>query len=155
VKPSSSGWLIVKDHPTQWDKSTNDKAGMQFLSARADCEKLAVTINLGPIAESRLYKIAHCNSFSGLGISRDAGGIVVGRSRDQPRPKQSQKNIRPFSGRFLDLVLGGIHGTQFHTYCKIFLCSAAESSCLVRRYRISGPTSVKPFAVQRARKLLQ
>jgi hypothetical protein len=46
VKPSSSsGCLIVKDHPTQWDKSTNDKAGTQFLSARADCEKLAVTIN--------------------------------------------------------------------------------------------------------------
>ena len=156
VKPSSSsGCLIVKDHPTQWDKSTNDKAGMQFLSARADCEKLAVTINLGPIAESRLYKIAHCNSFSGLGISRDAGRIVVGGSRDQPRSKQPPQDIRPFSGRFLDLVLGGIHGTQFHTYCKIFFM--LRSRVFLSRSTIQNlwPTSVKPFAVQRARKLLQ
>jgi hypothetical protein len=50
---------------------------------------------------------------SGLGISRDAGRIVVGSPRDQPGSKQPQQDIRPFSGRFLDLVLGGIHGTQF------------------------------------------
>jgi hypothetical protein len=42
---------------------------------------------------------------SGLGISRDAGRIVVGSPRDQSGSKQPQQDISPFGGRFLDLAL--------------------------------------------------
>jgi hypothetical protein len=50
---------------------------------------------------------------SGLGISRDAGRIVVGGPRDQPGSEQPQQNIRTFIGCFAELSLGGIHGLSF------------------------------------------
>src|SRR4029450_2495414 len=44
----------------------------------------------------------------GLGISRDAGRIVVGGPRDQPGSEQTQQ-----MRRFVELSLGGIHGSNF------------------------------------------
>jgi hypothetical protein len=41
-----------------------------------------------------------------LGISRDAGWIVVVGPSDQPGSKQPQQDICPLTGQFLDLVLG-------------------------------------------------
>ena len=51
--------------------------------------------------------------FVGLAVLARLARIVVGGPRDQSGPKQPQQDIPPFSGRFLDLVLEGIHGTQF------------------------------------------
>jgi hypothetical protein len=49
---------------------------------------------------------------SGLGISRDAGRIVVGGPRDQSGSEQPPEDIRTFIRCFVEFSFGGIHALR-------------------------------------------